>query len=145
MRAFTDPAPILAFQQGRSDTAFARFLGIDRQTLYRWRRGQVAKISSAERIAERLGVHVDELWPEVDTEDPTWWTRAACDGMDRNLFFTKDTAAEAKAVCRSCPVRPTCLEWVLVNVRSGDDFGIWGGTSARERRSMRQVRQRMAS
>lgn len=143
MRTITDPAPILARQQGRSDTAFARLLGVDRQTLYRWRRGQVAKINCAERIAERLGVHVDELWPEEPGFDPEWRSKALCAGKPTDLFFVErgESMAEAKALCLVCPVRSSCLEWVLTNVRANDDHGVWAGTSARERRAMRRTRR----
>ena len=36
-------------------------------------------------------------------------------------------------ICRGCPVSAECLEWALeTRVR----YGIWGGTTERERRRM---------
>jgi WhiB family redox-sensing transcriptional regulator len=43
--------------------------------------------------------------------------------------------AEAKAVCRRCPVSTECLSRA---VESGEDSGVWGGMSEDERRAMRR-------
>jgi hypothetical protein len=40
------------------------------------------------------------------------------------------------ALCRTCPVLGSCLAWAL---QSGDLHGVWGGTTARERRAMAVV------
>ena len=72
-----------------------------------------------------------------------WLTRAACRGMDPELFFPErgEPTEPAKAVCAGCPVRGECLDYALTNV---ERFGIWGGLSERERRAIRrrQVRAR---
>ena len=47
--------------------------------------------------------------------------------------------ARAKAVCAGCPVREACLEFALAN---DERWGVWGGTSERQRRAMRAVRVR---
>jgi WhiB family redox-sensing transcriptional regulator len=70
-----------------------------------------------------------------------WRARAACAGYPNTLFFpTSDSADEAsiekaKAVCGVCPVSEDCLQYALeTNQRSG----IWGGTSEKERKSLRR-------
>jgi len=65
---------------------------------------------------------------------PDWFTRAACIGVDPDLFFPDrgGPVAEAKAVCRSCPVCRDCLEFALAE--PAERFGVWGGLSERERR-----------
>ena len=75
-----------------------------------------------------------------------WVHRAKCRDVDPELFFpvgtTGPAAAQieaAKAVCVSCSVRDECLEWALV---TGQDAGVWGGTSEEERRSIRRARRR---
>lgn len=72
----------------------------------------------------------------------SWRQRAACRGVDPDVFYpsTDEGAEEAKSICRSCPVRESCLEYALVN-RERD--GVWGGATERERR--RIVRQRRKS
>ena len=69
-----------------------------------------------------------------------WRTRAACRGMDTDMFFPErgDGAAvdAAKAVCGTCPVAADCLD-EAINLPDGwGAFGIWGGTSGRQRRIM---------
>ena len=75
-----------------------------------------------------------------------WVQRARCKDEDPELFFpigTSGPASEqierAKTVCVSCAVRDECLEWALT---TGQDAGVWGGTSEEERRSMRRARRR---
>ena len=74
--------------------------------------------------------------PDLDT---SWQGSSNCLGVDPDLFFPERGAStrEAKAVCKSCMVRPDCLEFALQN---GEKFGIWGGMSERERRRIRRQR-----
>ena len=75
-----------------------------------------------------------------------WVHRAKCRDVDPELFFPVGTTGpaaaqieDAKAVCDDCVVRDQCLEWALV---TGQDAGVWGGTSEEERRSIRRARRR---
>ena len=43
----------------------------------------------------------------------------------------------AKSICEDCPVRRPCLLWAL---ETGEDHGVWGGATAKERRKMRRRR-----
>jgi WhiB family redox-sensing transcriptional regulator len=72
-----------------------------------------------------------------------WLARAACRGMDPELFFPDrgESTEPAKAVCAACPVRAECLDYALTN---GERFGVWGGASERERRALRRDRARAA-
>lgn len=73
---------------------------------------------------------------------PGSWVRdAACTNEDPELFFTEDSGRAgtfqsevAKGICRSCPVRLACLQHAL---KAGEMYGIWGGTTAWERRTLR--------
>ena len=74
-------------------------------------------------------------------DDPDWRNGAACRYHDPELFFPEGTAGpalrqadQAKQVCRSCPVRTSCLDFAL---RHGLVFGIWGGATGEERRGIR--------
>jgi WhiB family redox-sensing transcriptional regulator len=75
--------------------------------------------------------------PDVKTD---WRHEAACRDEDPELFFPVSEmgpgarqAEAAKAVCARCPVRAQCLEYALDN---GLDYGIFGGTTERERRGL---------
>lgn len=69
-----------------------------------------------------------------------WRLRAACRGIDTNLFFPDrgDDQTEPKGICMGCPVRPQCLGYA---VRRGEKGGIWGGESERKRRALRKRMQ----
>jgi WhiB family redox-sensing transcriptional regulator len=71
-----------------------------------------------------------------------WRHQAACLNADPELFFPVGNTgpalmqiAEAKKVCRTCPVREPCLQWAL---DAGQDHGVWGGMSEDERRALRR-------
>ena len=71
----------------------------------------------------------------------SWRQQAACGGEDPELFFPSGVraavfqVAQAKAVCRRCPVEATCLSWAL---QAGVDDGVWGGQTEEERRAARR-------
>lgn len=71
-----------------------------------------------------------------------WRHSAACLTEDPELFFPIGNTGpalaqveEAKKVCARCDVRQDCLSWAL---GSGQDHGVWGGTSEDERRAMKR-------
>jgi WhiB family redox-sensing transcriptional regulator len=70
----------------------------------------------------------------IDEERP-WEVEANCRGMDPAIFFpvNDDDAFEAIAVCSACSVRGECLAWAL---ETRERFGVWGGTTEKQRRSM---------
>jgi len=70
----------------------------------------------------------------------TWRKDAACRNSDPNLFFpVGDTGpaieliANAKAICVNCAAQTACLEYALA---TRQDYGIWGGTTEEERKSI---------
>jgi WhiB family redox-sensing transcriptional regulator len=73
--------------------------------------------------------------------DPwTWRRQAACRGSGPGLFFPDkgEPAAEAKLVCQTCPVAHHCLDFAIA---SGEETGIWGGMSERQRREVARARR----
>lgn len=71
-----------------------------------------------------------------------WRESAACRGEDPELFFpigdgglAQRQTARARAVCLGCPVMYQCRDWA---VRNGETEGVWGGTTAAERRLIRR-------
>jgi WhiB family redox-sensing transcriptional regulator len=78
-----------------------------------------------------------------------WRHRASCDGENPELFFPVGTdgpallqIANAKTVCRRCPVSAECLRWAL---ERGEDAGVWGGTTEEERRALQRRRSRISA
>jgi WhiB family transcriptional regulator, redox-sensing transcriptional regulator len=72
-----------------------------------------------------------------------WTLRAACRGVAPDALFTSGAAQHrAKSVCRGCPVRTECLADALDN---RVEFGVWGGLTERERRSLLRRRPNVES
>lgn len=77
---------------------------------------------------------------------PAWHEKAACAGRDQVEFFGHEEqpgkkrhrptlnmaeVRRAKDICFHCPVLDQCYEFAMTN---REEFGIWGGTTGRERR-----------
>lgn len=79
--------------------------------------------------------------------EPTWRAEAECRRENAVHFFApshferkpeKDLReAQARALCRACPVQRACLEYSLA---VQEPHGIWGGFNELERR--RELRRR---
>lgn len=97
------------------------------------------------------------LEPPIDIADPyswipaePWMELAKCRGMSQDLFFGKEyhgrqrhrptlTSIEirrAKAICAVCPVLHQCFSFAMENE---EEYGIWGGTTPRERQRLRDA------
>jgi WhiB family redox-sensing transcriptional regulator len=76
--------------------------------------------------------------PTSQPADDDWWLRAACRGsVNPDMFFPTQGRPEPERVelCQGCPVRADCL-------REGLDTGskgIWGGTTERQRRKLKET------
>ena len=75
-----------------------------------------------------------------------WRHTAACRDEDPELFFPIGTTGpalmqieDAKTICQRCDVVDVCLSWAL---ETGQDAGVWGGTSEEERRALKRRRAR---
>lgn len=78
-----------------------------------------------------------------DGLDHGWQNRAACRGLDPELWFPLDlrvlgAVEQAKAICGRCEVQPECLRWAL---EVPERYGVWGGHTPDERAAIhrRQV------
>jgi WhiB family redox-sensing transcriptional regulator len=83
--------------------------------------------------------------PQQEPEPEAWQSWASCSETDPEAFFPEkgrpDTAREAKRVCDGCPVVQECLDFA---VKRDLRFGIWGGMTERERRSLHRAARREA-
>lgn len=88
--------------------------------------------------------HRASLAAAIGAGRPDWHEMANCRGLDPEMFFPErgESTGEAKAVCCECPVQGECLDHALVNT---EKFGIWGGLSERQRRTVRHARREEAS
>jgi hypothetical protein len=76
-----------------------------------------------------------------DYREREWIKKAACRGMDTNIFFPERgdnrSVTLAKSICSKCPVQTECREY-------GDmeRFGFWGGVGVRHRSGERGRKMR---
>lgn len=86
----------------------------------------------------RPGIAIDAHLP-----DKAWQVHGLCRGVDPNVFYPPDAVGsdEAKAICAGCKVQAPCLEYALA---WREKFGVWGGTSERERRRIAKARRAVA-
>lgn len=75
--------------------------------------------------------------------DLEWQERGLCAQVDPELFFPEkgQSTKAAKQVCMACDVRGVCLEDALAR---GERFGIAGGKSERERRTIAAERAKQS-
>ena len=82
-------------------------------------------------------------------DEPLWYPQSKCRGVsDAHLYFYSEDknggVTKAKKICwgldgkGECPVRRLCLSYALFN---DEKFGVWGGTSERERRRIKRRRR----
>jgi WhiB family redox-sensing transcriptional regulator len=71
-----------------------------------------------------------------------WMLQAKCSGMGDALFPETTDQRTARALCSGCPVRSACLAEALEN---RIEWGIWGGMTERERRSLLRRRPDVTS
>ena len=69
---------------------------------------------------------------------PEWMAAGLCAEIDPDLFYPESGAPnrDAKRICAGCDVRAECLAYALAH---RERFGVWGGTTERERRRMRRA------
>jgi WhiB family redox-sensing transcriptional regulator len=81
--------------------------------------------------------------PRTTETDLVWRGDAACrDHLTPDDFFSdneqkgRQLARRAITICQGCPVRTQCLLEALDN---DQQWGIWGGLSARERQKLKRT------
>src|SRR2546428_13558865 len=84
---------------------------------------------------------MNDMLPNIDLNklprDPappdTWQDKAACYGIDPEIFFppSEEDAALALSYCGVCSIKEICLAWAL---RNRERYGVWGGLTEQQRR-----------
>jgi WhiB family redox-sensing transcriptional regulator len=89
----------------------------------------------------------------IDIPRKSWFALASCKGKTALMFPKqhKDITyiAQARIICKSCPVKETCLEYAL-EFPAADMHGVWAGLTSRQlaaeqrRRGIKPVRPTLA-
>ena len=105
------------------------------------------------RPQQKLPNNSDKPLPIIDIPKKDWFGSAACKGKTKLMFPKqhKDITyiAQARAICKSCPVKAQCLEYAL-EFPAADMHGVWAGLTSRQlaseqrRRKIKAVRPTLA-
>lgn len=90
---------------------------------------------------KKLQVLVERSQQLPFDDSPTaWMGQGNCRQYPPAMFFPSDGVGvdRARAVCKTCPVVETCLEYAL---EEHIEHGVWGGCSERERRRIQKRRR----
>lgn len=82
-----------------------------------------------------LPILLTGLTTQSSSADTNFYEDALCAQIDPETFFPEKghSSKAAKAMCLRCEVRTACLQLAIDN---DEEFGVWGGLSARERRNL---------
>jgi len=76
----------------------------------------------------------------------TWRDQALCADMDTDIWFeglsSHGRVDKLRAICAQCPVSAQCLEFAVANFIP---WGVWAGTTPRERLNIRKSGNRLGS
>lgn len=105
---------------------------------------ELKPFTGQDHSAESMSTAVD-FW--LNHTMPSWMERGRCKDMDQSIFYgdedrsgkarhhpnlTVDEVARARRICNACPVQMQCLDHAI---RNREEFGIWGGSTAGQRRN----------
>jgi WhiB family redox-sensing transcriptional regulator len=81
-----------------------------------------------------------DFWLFCVKGDVAWMDQANCASKSKDIFFPERGESHkilvAQKLCAECVVQAECLQFGLDN----NETGIWGGTTGRERRLLKQNR-----
>lgn len=93
-------------------------------------------------FTQSAGYHAEAFLALIEkiSTDTSWQAQAACRDKDPALFFPPGDGRrpeQAKAICDTCPVLEQCRK-----AGAEELYGVWGGMTVEERRSVRRERRR---
>jgi WhiB family transcriptional regulator, redox-sensing transcriptional regulator len=76
---------------------------------------------------------MEKLTAAIEERTMGWQDRGICKGLDPDIWFPSDEGDPnpAKKICALCPVKLECRDYALKN---REQYGVWGGLSAPDRR-----------
>jgi WhiB family redox-sensing transcriptional regulator len=86
----------------------------------------------------QVATTIESLVSLEDAGVPSWREFALCAQTDPEAFFPEKgcSTRDGKKICAQCDVMMECRDYALLH---DERFGIWGGLSERERRSLRRA------
>lgn len=108
---------------------------------------------AGKKPTQKTGKNNAQLDKSNDIPPKSWFDLASCKGKTELMFPKqhKDITyiAQARAICKTCPVKKECLEYAL-EFPPADMHGVWAGLTSRQlaaeqrRRKIKPVRPTLA-
>lgn len=108
---------------------------------------------AGKKPTQKLGKNNAQPDKSIDIPRKSWFDLASCKGKTELMFPKqhKDITyiAQARAICKTCPVKAQCLEYAL-EFPPADMHGVWAGLTSRQlaaeqrRRKIKPVRPTLA-
>lgn len=123
---------------------FDRKLHVDGEDDWTLTRSEVEENRRGGKGTPKMSYTARMFMEAVRGLDQSWFAQAACRGIRTDVFYPEQggDSSSPKSVCEGCPVREECLDYAMA---TGDRFGVWGGTSGKERSAMRRRQRKGAA
>jgi hypothetical protein len=115
------------------------------RTIHRWVRDHsITQYADGTYDATELDDAVNNTIPVIHGYMDVDWDRAACKNLPTEFFYKIEERNAFKVIdmdvfrftCTPCPIWKQCLGYAFKNER----YGVWGGMTADERRSLQEAK-----
>ena len=131
---------------GKTDLEIAAETGATRRAISKWRASRKLPLRTPPSKPTHTPPKTTPPTPPEPTHPITWQDRAACHGMNTDLWFPEKKDAgyqEARSICRTCTEQKACLDYILtIETRHTPRFGMWAALTPDERQTLARRKTR---
>lgn len=119
---------------------------VTQRTIFRWVIDHdITQYADGTYDSEQLDDAVNDLVPKIYGYLDVDWNKALCKGLPTDFFYKIEDRGVSKIIdidifrftCAPCPIWKQCLNYATGN----ESYGVWGGMTADERRSLKDFRK----
>ena len=119
---------------------------VTQRTIHRWVKDkEIRQFENGAYDSQQLDEIIQDVSPQVMGYLDVDWDRASCKGLPTDFFYKIEDRGVSKLIdldvfrstCTPCPIWKQCLGYANTN----ENYGVWGGMTAEERRSLTDYRK----